>query len=82
MCHLWNAVDSQGNCDAGEMSHTNTQVIVSTYGGGEIQESSVLSGSTEEQEVTPEPEASKPVFNVEVVCHSISVFFFKKMIFL
>lgn len=64
---------SQGNCDAGEMRHTNTQVIVSVW--GEIQESSVLSGNTEEQEVTPEPEASKPVFNVEIVCHSISVFF-------
>lgn len=68
-------MDSQGNCGAEGMRHTNTQVIVSVW--GEIQESSVLSGNTEEQEVAPETEASESVFNVESVCHSISFFFFK-----
>lgn len=71
-------MDSQGNCGAEGMRHTNTQVIVSVW--GEIQESSVLSGNTEEQEVAPETEASESVFNVETVCHSISFFF--KMVFL
>lgn len=65
-------MDSQGNCDAEGMRHTHKQVIVSVW--RKSHESSVLSENTEKQEVTLEPEASKPVFNVEIVCLSILFF--------